>query len=123
MLAPKTNYYALPILRVVENEHRKRNVLSDAQMMEYIIEVISKHLQIPTLYTLKKTRNSSYVYFRQLCMYFIRQKTKISLKEIGKRFGGRDHTTVVHAANRISNFLYINDEKVTSDVAYINSIL
>ncbi len=123
MLAPKSSYYALPILRIVEDEELKKNVMSDAQMMEHIIEVVSKYLQVPTLYTFKKSRVWSYVYFRQICMFFIRNKTKISYKQIGERFGGIDHTSVIHASNRIRDFLSINDEKVTRDVEYLNTIL
>ena len=41
---------------------------------------------------------------RQIAMYLIRNMTKLSLKEIGKEFSNRDHTTVLHAIERIEDF-------------------
>jgi len=48
-----------------------------------------------------KRRTKSIVYPRQVCMYLARQLTTHSLAEIGGYFGGRDHTTVLYAADKI----------------------
>ena len=42
---------------------------------------------------------------RQIAMYLCRELTGISLPKIGKEFGNRDHTTVMHAVNKISEEL------------------
>ena len=44
------------------------------------------------------------------CWYQIRQMTNLSLKEIGKEFDGRDHTTVMHSAERIETMLKTDRE-------------
>lgn len=46
---------------------------------------------------------------RQVAMYLARHLTKYSLPQIGRRFGGRDHTTILYAVNHITD-LMIEDE-------------
>jgi chromosomal replication initiator protein len=48
-----------------------------------------------------KTRKKEIVLARQLAMFFSKELTKSSLKTIGLHFGGRDHSTVIHACNSI----------------------
>jgi len=48
-----------------------------------------------------KKRSRSIAFARQVCMYLARDLTRLSLEEIGKCFGGRDHTTVLHASRQI----------------------
>ena len=51
-------------------------------------------------------------------MYIAKQTTKHSLKTIGLYFGGRDHSTVIHAINNISSMLE-KDETLKKDINYI----
>jgi chromosomal replication initiator protein len=50
-------------------------------------------------------RSQSIVYPRQVAMYLCRELTDSSLPKIGKKFGGRDHTTVIHATSKIARLL------------------
>jgi chromosomal replication initiator protein len=50
-------------------------------------------------------RSQSIVYTRQVAMYLCRELTDSSLPKIGKKFGGRDHTTVIHATSKIARLL------------------
>jgi chromosomal replication initiator protein len=50
---------------------------------------------------LSQKRSQSIAEPRQICMYLARNLTKHSLEEIGGHLGGRDHTTVMHACNKI----------------------
>ena len=50
-------------------------------------------------------RSQSIVYPRQVAMYLCRELTDSSLPKIGKRFGGRDHTTVIHATSKIAKLI------------------
>ena len=50
-----------------------------------------------------KKRSKAIAYPRQVAMYLARQLTDFSLPEIGDQFGGRDHTTVIHAYDKIEN--------------------
>ncbi len=53
-------------------------------------------------------RSADVVYPRQIAMYLCRELTDASLPQIGDRFGGRDHTTVLYAVNKIKRLL--NDD-------------
>jgi len=48
-----------------------------------------------------KRRTKSIAFPRQVCMYLAREMTPLSLEQIGGYFGGRDHTTVIHAHRSI----------------------
>jgi chromosomal replication initiator protein len=52
---------------------------------------------------------------RQIAMYLSKQLTPRSLPEIGRRFGGRDHTTVIHAVKQIEK-LRAADTEIDADV-------
>ena len=52
---------------------------------------------------------------RQVCMYITKEKTNMSLANIGKQIGGRDHSTVIHAHKNIT-------EKINSDIELKNII-
>jgi chromosomal replication initiator protein len=52
-----------------------------------------------------KKKTATIVFPRQLAMYIIREMTEFSTTEIGQAFGGRDHTTVMHACQRIEERL------------------
>jgi len=61
-----------------------------------------------------KKRSRAIAYPRQVAMYLARQLTDFSLPEIGEHFGGRDHTTVIHAYEKIKNDL--KEKKGLSDI-------
>ena len=48
-----------------------------------------------------RTKRRAYVLPRQLAMYIVKQLTGASLEEIGREFGGRHHTTVLHSINKV----------------------
>ncbi|HEV3402542.1 MAG TPA: helix-turn-helix domain-containing protein, partial [Acidimicrobiales bacterium] len=52
-----------------------------------------------------KSRSRPLVNARQICMYVFRQMTDFSYPAIGREFGGRDHTTVIHAVEKISTLM------------------
>lgn len=66
-----------------------------------ILQVVARHygLRLPDLLGRKRTRSVSHP--RQVAMYLARRLTPLSLEEIGAHFGGRDHSTVVHAEQTI----------------------
>jgi chromosomal replication initiator protein len=65
-------------------------------------------IKISDLKSKKRTRNISIP--RQIAMYLCRTHTKLSLPEIGRRFGGKDHTTVIFANTKISKLININSD-------------
>ena len=87
-----------------------------------IMAAVAHHFEIKVsdIKSKKRTRNISVP--RQIAMYLCRTKTKLSLPEIGRQFGGKDHTTVIFANKKISeNINKNNDLKkivniITSDI-------
>lgn len=57
-----------------------------------------------------KKRSRDIAYPRQIAMYLCRELTDMSLPKIGQAFGGRDHTTVIHACDKITEELRTNSE-------------
>lgn len=51
------------------------------------------------------SRRQPLVLSRQIAMYLCRELTDLSLPKIGKLFGGRDHTTVIHAVDKVTRLL------------------
>ena len=68
-----------------------------------ILNVVTKRFNVRLLDLQSKRRSRSIALPRQVCMYMARQLTRHSLEEIGGYFGGRDHTTVMHANKTIEN--------------------
>jgi len=66
-----------------------------------IAEVVTNHFDVRLADLQSKKRSQSIAEPRQICMYLARNLTKHSLEEIGGHLGGRDHTTVMHACNKI----------------------
>jgi chromosomal replication initiator protein len=52
-----------------------------------------------------KKKNKAFIQPRHTAMYLIRQLTDLSLPEIGRHFGGRDHSTVLHAVQKMDNIV------------------
>jgi chromosomal replication initiator protein len=75
---------------------RKINITIDD-----ISRAVCQYLNIPENKIREKTRKKEIVLARQLAMYFSKELTKNSLKTIGLHFGGRDHSTVIHACSSI----------------------
>ncbi|MBO8155625.1 MAG: chromosomal replication initiator protein DnaA [Bacillaceae bacterium] len=69
-----------------------------------------------------KKRTKSIAFPRQIAMYLARELTDFSLPKIGEEFGGRDHTTVIHAHEKISKML-ASDQQLQHDVQEIRERL
>jgi chromosomal replication initiator protein len=69
---------------------------------EFIVEVVAEHHNITPadIYSKDKSRNISYP--RQIVMYLCRRLTDLSVTEIGKILGNRDHSTVLHGCEKVS---------------------
>lgn len=70
-----------------------------------IQRVVGEHFGVKLEDFKAKKRNKSIAYPRQIAMYLSRELTDYSLPKIGDEFGGRDHTTVIHANEKISTEL------------------
>ena len=77
---------------------------------QLIINVVADHFGITSDDITSKKRNSEFVQPRQICMYLCRKLTEESLQSIGKALGKKDHTTVIHGIDRITEEIQTNDE-------------
>ncbi|MDY3014309.1 MAG: chromosomal replication initiator protein DnaA [Evtepia sp.] len=85
---------------------------------EVIIEEVCKFYNIEDAALRGQGRTKETAQARQIAMYLIRNMTKLSLKEIGKEFENRDHTTVLHSIDRIEKLSKSNPEiaEVVKDI-------
>jgi len=70
--------------------------------IDYIKEVVANKFNIKIEDLTSKKRTRIIAYPRQIAMYLSRDLTDLSLPKIGNEFGGRDHTTVMHACDKVS---------------------
>jgi chromosomal replication initiator protein len=73
--------------------------------IERIQEIISDRFGLSLDELCGDKRSQNIVYPRQVAMYLSRELTDSSLPKIGKQFGGRDHTTVIHATSKIARLI------------------
>ncbi|OPX89590.1 MAG: Chromosomal replication initiator protein DnaA [Pelotomaculum sp. PtaB.Bin117] len=73
--------------------------------VELIQQVVSSYYNLRQEDFKAKRRTTAISFPRQIAMYLTKELTDLSLPKIGDFFGGRDHTTVLHACNKISNKL------------------
>lgn len=84
-----------------------KDVISSSKSQRVTIPLIQQavadffNIQIEDLKAQRRTKNITFP--RQIAMYIIRELTDYSLPKIGEEFGGRDHTTVLHAYEKIQN--------------------
>lgn len=69
--------------------------------IQQIFEAVTKYYNVKMSDLQSKKRHKSIAFPRQVCMYLARRHTRYSLEEIGGYFGGRDHTTVLHAVRTV----------------------
>ena len=86
------------ISKIVKETYREINIA-------YIQEVVSKFFNISIDDMKDKARKKEIVIARQVAMYFSKDFTNNSLKSIGFHFGGRDHSTVIHAVQSVNDMI------------------
>jgi chromosomal replication initiator protein len=84
--------------------------------IQTIIDVVTAYYDVKLADLLSKRRQKSIALPRQVAMWLARKHTRYSLEEIGGYFGGRDHTTVMHAVRTV-NERRSNDSSLDQDVA------
>ncbi|KXH80578.1 chromosomal replication initiator protein DnaA [Sporosarcina sp. HYO08] len=83
---------------------------------------VGEHFNIKLEDFAAKKRTRSIAFPRQVAMYLSRELTDFSLPKIGSEFGGRDHSTVIHAHEKISKMLK-DDQSLQQDIQEIRSVL
>jgi chromosomal replication initiator protein len=83
-----------------------------------ILKIVGRHFNVGRTDLLSPRRARSVVVPRQIGMYLAKKMTARSLPEIGRRFGGRDHSTVLHAVRKIEDQIK-TDDKLAREVALL----
>jgi chromosomal replication initiator protein len=104
-----------------------KNIISEKNKIKFkktsieeIINIVTDYYKVPINNIREKNRRKEVAFCRQIAMYMVKNFTNYSLKAIGLHFGGRDHSTVIHAINTIEKLKSL-DSNVFSDIESISS--
>ena len=78
--------------------------------IDSIQKAVAERFQIKQSQLKEKSNTKKVVYPRQVAMYLVKELTDASLPEIGRAFGGKHHTTVIHSVNKIEQVRHIDPE-------------
>ena len=87
-------------------KHTLRNIVVDSERevtIDSVQETVADFFNVSVADLKAKSRKRELVHPRQVAMYLAKEKTDLSLKSIGYHFGGRDHSTVIHAIQTVSD--------------------
>jgi chromosomal replication initiator protein len=101
---------------IIPNSKPKMIAISDIQ------RIVGQEFQVKLEDFKAKKRTKSVAFPRQIAMYLSRELTDSSLPKIGEEFGGRDHTTVIHAHEKISKMLQ-SDEQLQRQLKEITGLI
>jgi chromosomal replication initiator protein len=106
----------LAVRDLIRPQEPKRVKIEDIQ------RTVARHYNVSRSDMLSSRRTANVVRPRQIAMYLAKTLTLRSLPEIGRRFGGRDHTTVLHAVRKIEN-LVGNDVGLAEEIEILKRLL
>jgi chromosomal replication initiator protein len=96
----------------------KRGAITTKQVLLAVAEYFNCQIEALT----SSSRKKELVIPRQIAMYIMREEMNASYPTIGQELGGRDHTTAMHAYNKVKDDL-VNNEKLTQDITLIKQKL
>ncbi|QQG45926.1 MAG: chromosomal replication initiator protein DnaA [Candidatus Niyogibacteria bacterium] len=106
------------VKEILTKNEKPRKVLSAQQ----IIRKIAQFYDIQEKFLFEKTRRKEVVKPRQVAMYLLREDFNGSFPYIGQKFGGRDHTTAIHAYTKITNEIK-RDDRLKEEIKTIRAQL
>jgi len=106
--------------RAIEDIFRENPGLNPTS--EYIIGEVSRYYDISASDITGSKRGQNIMTARQVAIYLVRTLTKLSFPEIGQKFGGKDHTTIIHSYNKIEDLVKIGDPVKTDIDQLIKTI-
>jgi len=103
---------------IIKNSSRPRKTLAITD----VVEKVARYYDIDHNSIYEKTRRKEVVKPRQIIMYILREDFQISYPAIGKKLGGRDHTTVIHSCEKIKNELK-SDTELEEEITQVRLLL
>lgn len=114
---PATVEYTRKILHDLLDQSQRKAIDS-----KQIVETISVYYNLSIEDICSQRRNKEIVRPRQIAMYLLRKENNMSFPSIGDYFGGRDHTTAMHACEKIEKLLE-HDEELTQEINFLRERL
>lgn len=113
----RTALLGLPVtMDAVSNALRDLQMSSEKRLtVDEIQKAVATHFGVTAADICSKRRTQSVVRPRHVAMYLSKTMTTRSLPDIGRRFGGRDHSTVIHAVNKVTSMIESGDP-ITQDI-------
>jgi chromosomal replication initiator protein len=103
-------------------QHFEDEIAANKPTLERIVQQVSDYFQLPAAHLLSSRRDRHVLVPRQIGMYLSRRLTDLSLGEIGDRFGGRDHSTVLHGCRKVAKAL-LHDTGLAGTVQQLQAAL
>jgi chromosomal replication initiator protein len=88
------------VLAYARFSHKEVHIGVAREALRDLLSIQNRQISVADMYS--KKRPASIAHPRQVAMYLAKEMTKKSLPEIGELFGGRDHTTVLHAVRKVA---------------------
>ena len=93
------------ILSSLDNNNHERNI-----SFEELVQIVCEETNVSPQDILSQSRKQNIVRARHICMYLARQFLPLSYPEIGKKFGNRDHSTIMYSVKKIEKLKKDNQE-------------
>lgn len=103
---------------LIKNSTRPRRSLAVSD----VVDKVARYFDVDPASIYEKTRRKEVVKPRQLIMYILREDFQVSYPAIGKKLGGRDHTTVIHSCEKIKREIK-EDAELEEEVSQLRSLL
>lgn len=103
---------------IIKNSNRPRKNLAVSD----VVDKVARFFDIEPASIYEKTRRKEVVKPRQIIMYILREDFQVSYPAIGKKLGGRDHTTVIHSCEKIKNDLK-KDPDLEDEITQVRLLL
>lgn len=105
------------VLSGVINNYQSKSITP-----KVIIEAVSKFYDVEIVDLIGKSRKKELVTPRQIAMYLMREEINTSFPTIGNEFGGRDHTTAIHACNKVAGRVK-NEQRCKQEINSISQLI
>jgi len=106
------------VKNIIKNNSRPRKTLAIAD----VVDKVARYFDIDESSIYEKTRRKEVVKPRQIIMYILREDYQVSYPAIGKKLGGRDHTTVIHSCEKVRGDLK-KDSELEEEIAEVRALL
>lgn len=103
---------------IIKNSSRPRKTLAISD----VVDKVSRYFDVDPASIYEKTRRKEVVKPRQIIMYILREDFQVSYPAIGKKLGGRDHTTVIHSCEKIKGELK-RDSELEEEITQVRLLL